>query len=347
MTPRPALSFSPASRPPRTAALAVLALLLGFAPALRADPEGAQPERSLAECTAENRARLAELLQEHEALRKEHVLDAVKTARLRAFEPPLARLRDSLRQDARTVAECEQVATQIDAESERLARLDDPVAPAVEGAPVLPAAPAAAAAAATTPPATTAVPAVAIATLPPAPTAAVAPARSARPVAGARPSACREQLLREHADVQRQFQTLQRGGHVTAAETAEYQQLLARLQPQVAAATAPAARATECPRAQEAVQQALAAVLRMGQFDVPLDSCKGQVRLAWSEAQQASQAAGKLVLAPPQAQELQRAQARLAQLGTQARREFGSAAECQGVAAALLQERNGLQALLR
>ena len=103
----------------------------------------------------------------------------------------------------------------------------------------------------------------------------------------------------------------------------------------------------ECQQALGFMQQAMGAVQRMGQVDPRLESCKGQVRLAWSEAQSAFNTAARSKMTPQKVQELQRAQSRLQQLGNQAQRDFVSYGECQGVASGLQQERNSLQMLAR
>lgn len=76
-----------------------------------------------AECTATNREKHAELLQELDAARKRSVMNPVLVSRLQTFEQQQAKLREALRRTARNEAECEQIAGQIEAEAERLAKM--------------------------------------------------------------------------------------------------------------------------------------------------------------------------------------------------------------------------------
>ena len=85
----------------------------------------------------------------------------------------------------------------------------------------------------------------------------------------------------------------------------------------------------------------------MGQVDPRLEQCKAQVRQSYGEAQQLLQMAARSRMTPQKMQELQRAQARLGQLGNAVQHDFGSVQECQGVGNALAQERGNLQNLAR
>jgi len=76
-----------------------------------------------AECTAANRDKHAALMQAVDAARKRSVLNPVLVSRLQTFESQQAKLRDALRRNARSEAECDQLATQIDGETDRLAKL--------------------------------------------------------------------------------------------------------------------------------------------------------------------------------------------------------------------------------
>ncbi len=162
-----------------------------------------------------------------------------------------------------------------------------------------------------------------------------------------RVEACREQARRGQGDVVQQFQGLQRGGRVSQQEFGEFQQINGRMNQVVSSLISPGAGMGECQQVLGFLQNAMGAVQRMGQVDPRLESCKGQVRLAWSEAQSAFGNAARSRMTPQKVQELQRAQSRLQQLGQQAQREFGSYGECQGVANGLQQERNNLQMLAR
>lgn len=76
-----------------------------------------------AECTATNREKHAEVLAELDAARKRNVTNPVLVSRLQTFELQQGRLREALRRNARSEAECEQIGNQIEAEAERLAKL--------------------------------------------------------------------------------------------------------------------------------------------------------------------------------------------------------------------------------
>lgn len=159
--------------------------------------------------------------------------------------------------------------------------------------------------------------------------------------------ACRDQARRGQGDVVQQFQGLQRGGRVSQQEFGEFQQINGRMNQVVSSLFSPSAGMGDCQQVLGFLQNAMGAVQRMGQVDPRLESCKGQVRLAWSEAQSAFNVAARSRMTPQKVQELQRAQSRLQQLGQQAQRDFGSYGECQGVASGLQQERNQLQMLVR
>lgn len=120
----------------------LLCAALAFAAPARAQA-GARPAATpQAQCSADNRETLAALTEALEAARKRSLLNPVLVSRLQTYETQLARLRDTLKRNARTVAECEQGAAQIEAERERLVRLVGP-----EGVPAAAAAAAAAASA--------------------------------------------------------------------------------------------------------------------------------------------------------------------------------------------------------
>ncbi len=86
-----------------------------------------------AECTAINRQKVAELTLATDAARNKNLFDPVRVARLQAVGAQLGKLREAAQRMARTPADCEALAAQIDAEAQRLARIngsDDTPAPA-------------------------------------------------------------------------------------------------------------------------------------------------------------------------------------------------------------------------
>lgn len=142
----------------------VAAVLLGAAlwllpQAVLAQAAGKSTPQS--ECMAAYRQQVAELTQATEAARGKHVLDPVRVSRLQAFGVQLGKLRDAAQRSARSLADCEQLTAQVEAEGQRLLRLT-----ASDEAAVAPAAPAAGATAA---PAARALPAATPAAAPPPP----------------------------------------------------------------------------------------------------------------------------------------------------------------------------------
>lgn len=141
--------------PPTSAcrpALLSLLLLAALSGAGTAFAQAARPSPQ-AECTATNREKHAELLAELDAARKRNVTNPVLVSRLQTFELQQARLREALRRNARSEAECDQIGSQIEAEAERLAKLlGNEGAPASTAAAASAPAPAARALAAPAPP---------------------------------------------------------------------------------------------------------------------------------------------------------------------------------------------------
>ena len=103
-------------------------------------------------------------------------------------------------------------------------------------------------------------------------------------------------------DVVQQFQGLQRGGRVSQQEFGEFQQINGRMNQLVSSLFQQGAGMGDCQQVLGFLQNAMGAVQRMGQVDPRLESCKGQVRLAWSEAQSAFNNAARSKMTPQKVQ---------------------------------------------
>ncbi len=184
---------------------------------------------------------MTELLQAVEAARRQWVLDPVKVTRLHSFEQQQGKLRETLRSNARSAGECDQITAQIDAQAERLARLSSG-----EGAArAIPTPTPAPAAAVPAPPAAEAPPALAP---PPAPPAPPPPVLSLSEPAPPPPSAgeCNRVNLQNHADLVQRFALLMQDSRLPTERLGPYrvvgQRLTALDQPLAAAVSSDCAR---------------------------------------------------------------------------------------------------------